>query len=78
MRSKTTLAIAACLALWSSGCATRYAKPTPPSELAVKCPAIPDLRDGEGDTVGRWAGEVVEWGRDCRTRHNRLVDWLEK
>lgn len=44
----------------------------------MKCPAIPDLRDGEGDTVGRWAGEVVQWGRDCRTRHNRLVDWLEK
>ncbi|GAA5075529.1 hypothetical protein GCM10025759_19150 [Lysobacter panacisoli] len=62
-----TLAAACCLSLLLTGCATQYARPTPPE----KCPPIPEDVDSQVDSVIK---ELLAWFIDEYTRCAAKID----
>lgn len=44
-----------------------------PPDLAQPCPDLPQLADGRGETVLKWAAQAVRLYRDCQARHGAVV-----
>lgn len=61
---------AAAILTLSSGCATRFVRPTPelqvkPLECVKTCPQIPEPTGPSEAEMMRWEHQMVQWGERC-------------
>mgnify|MGYP007026540271 CR=1 FL=1 len=54
------------------------APPLPPASLRQPCPALSPPADGLRATMLRWSIQTARDYRECASRHQRLVDAIER
>jgi hypothetical protein len=47
----------------------------PPEESLKPCGAMPSLVGETVDDLSVWAGDVIDWGHVCASRHDALRQW---
>ena len=64
--------------LLATACVRPSVKETPPAELLVRCPDVPQPADYKADTLVVWGADLVDLYNDCSAKHDGLRRWHRK